>query len=152
MCNDLLQTVDRGDEAVLVLLDFSSTFDTLIDHDVLISQLQERYGITDKALHWFASYLKNRKQLVAVDSALSDSLPMDCGVPQGSVAGPVIFTMYSAPIEDIVSASGIQCMTCADDIQLHISMKSSDRDSDGIAKLEQCLGNIKSWTVHNKLQ
>ncbi|PIK46401.1 putative RNA-directed DNA polymerase from mobile element jockey-like [Apostichopus japonicus] len=148
VCNDLLQTVDRGDEAVLVLLDFSAAFDT-IDHLVLIARLEERYGITDKALDWFVSYLENRKQAVAVETALSDALLMDCGMPQGSVAGPVIFTMYSAPIEDIASSNGIECMTYADDTQLHISMNPSNRDV-SVSKLEQCLADIKSWTVRNK--
>ncbi|PIK40386.1 putative RNA-directed DNA polymerase from mobile element jockey-like [Apostichopus japonicus] len=76
---------------------------------------------------------------------------MDCGMPQGSVAGPVIFTMYSAPIEDIASSNGIECMTYADDTQLHISMNPSNRDV-SVSKLEQCLADIKSWTVRNKLQ
>ena len=150
VCNDLLQTIDKGDEAVLVLLDFSAAFDT-IDHHVLIARLEERYGIGDRALDWFASYLDNRKQAVAIDSMVSDPLPLDCGVPQGSVAGPIIFTLYSAPIEDVASANGIQCMTYADDTQLHISMKPSDRDV-CIAKLEQCLVDIKSWTIRNKLR
>ncbi|PIK51812.1 hypothetical protein BSL78_11336 [Apostichopus japonicus] len=118
---------------------------------VLIARLKERYEITDKALDWFVSYLENREQAVAVETALSDALLMDCGMPQGSVAGPVIFTMYSAPIEDIASSNGIECMTYADDTQLHISMNPSNRDV-SVSKLEQCLADIKSWTVRNKLQ
>ena len=65
------------------------------------------------------AYLENCKQVVAVDTAVSKALPMDYGVPQGSVAGPVIFTMYSAPIEDIASSNDVECMIYADDTQLH---------------------------------
>jgi hypothetical protein len=147
--NDLLQTIDRGDEAVLVLLDFSAAFDT-IDHQVLIARLENRFGITGKALQWFASYLENRCQAVAIESSLSNMVPLNYGVPQGSVAGPVIFTMYSLPIEDIAHANNISCMSYADDTQLHMSMKPDDRDA-SINKLEHCLKDIKAWTVQNKL-
>ena len=76
------------------LLDLSAAFDTL-DHKVLLHRLEHRFGVTGTVLKWFRSYLSNRTQCISI-SFLPKSKPMKLvfGVPQGSVLGPILFTLY----------------------------------------------------------
>ena len=101
--NDLLRAVDQHQEAVLVLLDLSSAFDT-IDHETLLQRLATRYGISDTVLSWFTSYLSGSVQAVTICGTLSNVHPLRYGVPQGSVIGPILFTLYSTALQDIVMA------------------------------------------------
>ena len=147
--NDILSALDRRNEAILVLLDFSAAFDT-IDHTQLIDRLVERYGITDKALDWFSTYLYGRTQSVVIDNTISHPTSLDCGVPQGSVIGPIAFILFSAPLQDIIAAHGIQSVAYADDTQLYLTFNPSDRD-DAVNKMEACITDIKSWCRSNML-
>ena len=88
--NDILSAQDRGELNVLLLLDLSAAFDT-IDHDLLLSRLTEWFGINGVVLQWVRSYLTSRSQLVKVNSVLSTPQLSLCGVPQGSVLGPLLF-------------------------------------------------------------
>ena len=99
--NDLLMAIDQRRHALLVLLDYSSAFDT-VDHSILLQRLSSRFGITDKALEWIATYLKCRTQSVTVGGVSSAKRSLACGVPQGSVIGPLLFTLYITPLEDII--------------------------------------------------
>ena len=85
--NDILRAIDDGECVILVLLDLSAAFDTL-DHDILITRLKHRFGITGKALGWIQSYLSGRTQLVKIATERSSSRNLICGVPQGSVPVP----------------------------------------------------------------
>jgi len=147
--NDILCGLDQQQEAILVLLDFSAAFDT-IEHGVLLDRLSERYGITGKALDWIKSYMSSRTQSVIVDDVPSDPIPLAFGVPQGSVAGPLLFTLYSAPLQEIVEAHGIKCVFYADDSQLYLVFNPEDRDS-VLRKLEACIAAIRAWCAANKL-
>ena len=98
--NEMLCALDEHKEALPVLLDFSSAFDT-IDHTILHRRLSSRYGITGKALEWLKSYLKDRTQSVVIGDSPSDRTILKWGVPQGSVAGPLLFTLYSVPLQDV---------------------------------------------------
>ena len=124
--NDILNAADHHLEAVLVLLDFSAAFDTL-SHPALLQHLRERYGITGTALKWYESYLQSRSQSVVINGELSDSLDLDEGVPQGSVNGPLLFTLCSAPIGDVINAHNIDFMTYADDTQQFMLLHPSER-------------------------
>lgn len=147
--NDLLKAVDDHQEAVLVLLDLSAAFDT-VDYNILLKRLDEEYGICGTALQWFSSYLQNRKQSVIIDNEISEPIILDWGVPQGSVTGPVLFLLYSGPIQDIIDAHGLSGMIYADDTQLYIMMKPSER-SNVLARLEACIRDIKIWMAENRL-
>jgi hypothetical protein len=148
--NDVLQAVDGHQEAVLVLLDLSAAFDT-IDHKVLLQRLQLRYGITGIALKWFSSYLKERSHTVAIDDCESKPHKIIWGVPQGSVCGAPLFTMYTAPISDIISRHKLQHIEYADDTQVYVLFESFERDC-VIRRLEACISDIKTWAVKNGLQ
>ena len=96
----VIQYLDKGETPISVFLDLSKAFDTL-DHSILLSKL-EYYGIRDNALELFKSYLSNRKQYVVLDTIQSDSVNIVTGVPQGSILGPLLFTIY---INDIITCS-----------------------------------------------
>ena len=86
--NDIVTTIGRGNGAMLVLLDLSAAFDT-IDHDNLFCILEKYVGICGNALKLIKSYFSNRTQRVQIDDVLSDFANIICGVPHGSVLGPL---------------------------------------------------------------
>ena len=94
--HDIASSLDRNNAVLFVMLDLSAAFDT-IDQDQLLCLLHEEYGITGKALSWFRTYLDDRTQRVQIETSTSDHVPLKCGVPQGSVLGPIIFTLYTTP-------------------------------------------------------
>ena len=92
--NDILQSLDQNEIAVLVLLDLSAAFDT-IDHETLLHRLEHQFGIGYKSLSWMRSYLTDRYQTVCIDGKMSKPVRMRFSVPQGSVLGPKFYTMYT---------------------------------------------------------
>ena len=98
--NDLLTSLNKNKMAILVLLDLSAAFDT-IDHDLLLHRMSTRYGIVQTALQWFKSYLSNRSQIVTIGKKSSEPMALPFGVPQGSVLGPILFTIYTTLLYDI---------------------------------------------------
>ena len=105
--NDIAATLDEKGKVVFVMLDLSSAFDT-INHNILMNRLQHSVGITDAALSWLHLYITERYWRVAVDSATSADCVMKCGVPQGSVLGPILYCIYTRPICDIVARHGLK--------------------------------------------
>ncbi len=81
--NDLFMATDNKEISVLVIQDLSDVFDN-IDHDILLHRHSERAGIKGKALQWFLSYIKGRKQSVHIGKSSADPHPLEFGVPQGS--------------------------------------------------------------------
>ena len=147
--NDLLLAADKRKDAVLVLLDLSAAFDT-IDHTILLNRLNSQYGITGTSLSWFESYMRGRQQAVKIGDTLSAFHELTCGVPQGSVFGPQIFMMYTAPLENIIKAHQVEGMFYADDSQLYVTFDAANK-SVNLANLEDCVKDIKAWTIENKL-
>ena len=81
----------------------------------------------------------------------SYSVTDDCGIPQGSIMGPLLFTLYSASIYDIVKAHGLRSMIYADDIQIYLTFPAHDREV-AIGCVNNCVKDIISWSTRNKLQ
>ena len=124
----------------MVLLYLSSAFDT-INHDILINRLYY-LGISDAPLLWFKSYLSNRSSSVHIGDSLSSPIPVTCGVPQGSVLGPLIFTLYILPLSKLIQYfSAISYHIYADDIQFYIKLPiNSSPDSN--SSLSKCICHI----------
>uniref|UniRef100_A0A8C1SEN9 Reverse transcriptase domain-containing protein n=1 Tax=Cyprinus carpio TaxID=7962 RepID=A0A8C1SEN9_CYPCA len=146
--NDLLLSSDRGCISLLVLLDLSAAFDT-IDHTILLHRLEHFVGINGSALAWFKSYLYDRHQFVAVNEEVSYRSQVQYGVPQGSVLGPLLFTLYMLPLGDIIRKHGVSFHCYADDTQLYISSRPGETYQ--FEKLTECIVDIKNWMTSNFL-
>ena len=105
MVNDLLQASDDGHVSILSLLNLSAAFDTT-DHVTLSRQLSSTFGCTGTVLGWFESYLPNHMQSVFVNDVQSAPSTLKYGVPQGSVLGPILFTMYTQPLGSVIQQLG----------------------------------------------
>ena len=101
----------------LTLLDLPAAFDT-IDHLTLISCLSSWYGISGTALNWFTSYLSNRCQQVKIYEYIPEAVYISFGVPQGSVLGPILFTLYTAPLSHVIAEHDVEHHLYADDTQI----------------------------------
>ena len=117
--------MDNGEITTLTLLDLSAAFDT-IDNATLTDRLSDWYGIFGHAQIWFSSYLQNRHQSVKIADTFSDKVTLSYGVPQGSVLGPVLFTLYTTPLGAISSSFDINHHLYADDTQIYMSLSVSN--------------------------
>ena len=119
--------MERNQVSALILLDLSAVFDT-VDHNILLSKLSSSFGIKNSALSVFSSYLSNRSQTVLIDQSQSHKLPLLLGVPQGSVLGPLLFTLYTTPLSHLLSNMSMNFHFYADDTQICISFSNTDTD------------------------
>lgn len=147
--NDLLLAIDKRKLSALVLLDLSAAFDT-IDHGILLARLSSSFGITGSALSLLSSYLTNRTQSVSINGHSSLPSPMQTGVPQGSVLGPLLFTLYTTPLGLMLSATPISYHFYADDTQLYISFESPNADY-SLTILSSVLDSVHAWLTSNRL-
>ena len=146
--NDLLIASDKGLVSILVLLDLSAAFDT-IDHDILLQRLEHLVGIKGTALGWFRSYLSERSQFVCVNDESSMQTKVSHGVPQGSVLGPILFTLYMLPLGNIIRNHSVHFHCYADDTQLYLSIKPDEINQ--LNKIQDCLKDLKTWMTLNFL-
>ncbi len=152
LSNCILTSLDAGKCVLLAALDLSAAFDT-IDHTLFLKRLHSLYGVGDVALQWFKSYLSSRKQRVSINSALSNCRTIVSGVPQGSVLGARLFTMYTKPLSDIIHAHNIRYNCYADDTQLYIESNNDDSSIQHATKiLENCIHDICVWMNNNALK
>ena len=147
--NDLLIAADSGHISILILLDLSAAFDT-ISHTILLTRLSDYLGLTGTALSWFQSYLTNRKQFVTIGDSSSTPAPVNQGVPQGSVLGPLLFTIYMLPLGQIIRKHGLNFHSYADDTQLYLCTKLSTQLPP--QSLVNYLHDLKLWMTSNLLK
>ena len=123
--HDILNAIGGRQAVLLVLLDLSAAFDT-VSHAELISTLQ-RLGITGRALQWFTSYLTDREQYTQIGLSKSSSEPMRCGVPQGSVLGPILFTIYTTSLGSLFRSHNMNYQLYSDDSQTYVIFKPTEQ-------------------------
>ena len=144
LVNNITSAMDNRGSTAGVFLGLSKAFDT-VDHHILLNKL-DHYGIRRHSFNWVSSYLANRIQLVQFTSACSQPEPIVCGVPQGSILGPLLFIIY---INNLPNASNLlKTFLFADDTSLFYSHK----DPNQLIRVMNCeLSKISEWLKVNKL-
>ena len=138
--------IDKGNLVFSIFLDFRKAFDC-VDHNILLSKLNI-YGVRGIALDWFKSYLTNRKQYVQINDIKSKCCSISCGVPQGSILGPLLFLIF---INDITySSNKFKYILYADDSTLTMPINKSNAGSELIT-INNELNNIYKWLCANKI-
>jgi hypothetical protein len=144
LIDKILAGFNKGDITLGIYLDFSKAFDT-INHNILLRKLS-KYGIRGIALDLLCNYLDSRSQYVSFNSFNSDLLPITCGVPQGSILGPLLFILY---INDISTVSDILfSILYADDSNLFVQGKNISRM---VSTMNAELVKIVTWINANQL-
>jgi exonuclease III len=148
--SDILQAIDSGDLALLALLDLSAAFDT-VDHSTLLRRLRTSYGLGGTAISWFVSYLSGRMQFVRCGAAKSAATLVLCGVPQGSVLGPILFLLYTADLLRLIEKHGLHPHLYADDTQIYGFCRPG-ATAQLQSRVSACINDVASWMRSNRLQ
>ena len=115
--NDIVDNMDNGKVTALTLLDLSAAFDT-IDHSILLQRFHRYFGISGPALLWFKSFLSDRYQSIKISGTLSSPQYLPIGVPQGSVLGPVMFSLYTTSLSQVIANRNLSHHLYPDDTQV----------------------------------
>ena len=148
--NDLVRAADADHVTALVLLDLSSAFDT-VDHHILLSVLQQRFGVHGLVMDWFRSYFSDRQQTLAFGGKNSATSRMSCSVPQGSVLGPLEFIAYTEDVIRIFERHNINHHLYADDKQIYADAPLSGIN-DVRNRLHVCTDDVRCWCASRRLQ
>ena len=140
----ITNAIENKQNTLSVFLDLSKAFDT-IDHNILLHKL-EFYGVRGLALNWFQSYLTDRKQYVLYNNVQSQTLDITCGVPQGSVLGPLLFLIYVNDIANCLTHSKL--ISFADDTTVFLSSKCIN---DLYNNMNSDLDDLTNWFKANRL-
>ena len=147
--DDIICALGSHQVVLMVLLDLSAAFDT-VNHKILLNILH-KIGIGGTVLQWFSSYLTSRKQLVKC-GVLSETHDLTCGVPQGSILGPILFTLYTSSLGNLISSFvNIRYHFYADDTQLYIAFDPNHCDR-AVREMENCVSAVRQWMDSNHLK
>lgn len=143
--DNIKQFIDEGFVVGAIFIDLTKAFDTL-EHSILLDKL-ESFGITGPTLNLIRSYLSNRPQVVYLNGQFSSTKLINCGVPQGSILGPLLFLLFINDLPNTLTFS--KCLLYADDTTIYSPHKSLTALQD---TLNADLNNVHSWCRNNKLQ
>ena len=144
MCDTFYKNMDNGELNGVVFLDIRKAFDS-INHTILLHKMNVRFGITKVELDWFSSYLTNREQVCTVNGTTSAPKKIVCGVPQGSILGPLLFLLYINDLPDCLDKT-IPCLY-ADDTQIFSAAKDIPQLTEN---LNHDLDKLNEWLIRNK--
>ena len=147
--SDAYSKIDQGKVVILIALDLSAAFDTL-EHEILLERLNYAFGISGAALRWLTSYLDGREQFVKLGNAISPTTHCTIGVPQGSVLGPNLFSLFTSPIAHVISSFGVSFHQYADDTQLYIGIRAGELELSADL-LNRCTIALQDWFTNNGL-
>ena len=147
--SDIVDTIDLAKLALLSLLDLSAAFDT-VDHSILEKRLSKSFGIVGTALAWITSYLSERSQSILLAGNTTLPRTMRYGVPQGSVLGQLLFTLYTTDTGCIVRIHGLLHHCYADDMQVYFFCRPTDKATLK-KRVMACIGDIDRWLACNRL-
>ena len=136
LVDEITHSRDRGIQTDMLVMDFAKAFDK-VSHSLLTHKLQH-YGITGKINNWIQSFLSDRKQAVVVDGSISTFVPVESGVPQGSVLGPCLFLLY---INDLPKGLTSTARLFADDTACHKTIQNAADQHD----LQRDLDKLADW-------
>ena len=135
--------IDKGNAVGMVILDLQKAFDT-VDHSILLAKLGAM-GLSNDIVKWFQSYLSGRQQLVDVAGTFSSCEKNSCGVPQGSILGPLLFLIY---VKDMSGVIGNKLLLYLDDSAILVA----DKDISTVENaLQTDLQIVSEWLIDNKL-
>lgn len=140
-------STDKKLMTALLLLDFSKAFDT-INHNLLLYKLAHNFNFSNSSISLIKSYLSNRQQSVFADNVLSNRLVVKAGVPQGSILGPLLFSLFINDLPSVLHYCSYHLY--ADDFQVYLSGNKLDFNST-IDKLNYDLNEIYKWSLSNGL-
>ena len=142
--NDIYEAMNTNEITIAVYIDAMKAFDT-VNHDILCKKL-EYFGIKGNNAKWVKNYLSNRKQCTFANNILSDEVRITCGVPQGSVCGPLLFLLYINDISTILKKCKVSLY--ADDTVIYYSAISIE---EAFPVIQQDLIRLIEWCNLNKL-
>ena len=142
----LYVSMDKGHYAHCAFIDYSKAFDTL-NHAILCKKLA-RLGFDAQIVEWCRNYLTGRSQCVKIGNEVSSRLPITCGVPQGSILGPLFFIIYVNNLRERFSGLEVCITLYADDTVLYTSDRCSMTAS---LRLEMGLTELSRWCNENML-
>ena len=143
---DIIEALEKRECTIGVFLDFSKAFDT-VNHEILLRKL-ERYGVRGIPNLWIRSYLSNRTQFVTFNGTRSELRHINCGVPQGSVLGPLLFLIYINDLGLVLNSKKTKLIMFADDSNLF----AHGKDMNGLqTSVNIALENVRQWLIANRL-
>ena len=136
--------MDKGEYTEAIYVDLKKAFDTF-NHATILSKLPV-YGINDKELSWFINYLFNRQHFVEFNTTRSKYQEITCGVPQGSILGPLLFLLLMNDIEHVITSCEV--LLYADDMAIFFASKNVSLIESTLTK---DLQQISDWLIKNQL-
>ena len=145
LSNNILWSFERKEITSLTALDLSAAFET-VDHQVLLKMLTDKFGVTDKVLHWFEEYLQPCSFSILINKSYSEEIDLEYSIPQGSAAGENVFNLYCSTLHEVIPED-LQLSRFADNHSVQCEFQASNRQEETqcIQRVEDCMLSIKQW-------